>query len=88
VQQYSEQFKAKMVKKMLAPPGQSAMALAQESGVSQGTLSRWLRRAGTVPIVSNESGGRRPADWSSAEKLQAVIEVSRLAGDELGAYLC
>lgn len=30
---------------------------------------------------------RRPEDWSADERLRAVIESSRLTGDELGAFL-
>ena len=40
---YSETFKAKMVQKMLG--GGSANSVAQEAGVNQPTLSKWLRVA-------------------------------------------
>jgi transposase-like protein len=30
---------------------------------------------------------RRPEDWSAEERLRAVLESSRLSGEELGAYM-
>jgi len=98
---YSETFKSKMVEKMAGPHGRSANELSQEAGVPQSTLSRWLRSAGTVPIVakSKKRGSRgrsrprsssrpkRPQDWKPDEKLQAVLETSPLSEEELGEWL-
>ena len=89
---YSAAFKAKMVQKMLG--GRSANSLAQEVGVNQSSLSKWLRDAGSLqPVkrrVQDEPGkteGRRPDDWSAEEKLEAVLEAKRLSGSELGEFL-
>ena len=87
---YSEAFKAKMVQKMLG--GRSANSVAQEAGVNQPTLSKWLRDARTlrdVPKRKSEqeprkSVERRPEDWSAEEKLAAVLQARGLAGTELG----
>ena len=85
----SAAFEAKMVQKMLG--GRSATSLAQEIGVNQPTLSKWLRDASSVRVVKRrEQGepgkteGRRPDDWSAEEKLEAVLEAKRLSGPELG----
>lgn len=94
--QYSEGFKARMVQKMLQPAAMSACGLSRETGVPQGTLSRWLRKArivngmskqGEHPTSNGESAARRPQDWSADEKLEAVIEASSLTEEELGAFL-
>lgn len=87
MQHFSEQFKSKLIAKVLAPPGRSALSVAREAGISQTSLSRWLRDAGSVGRVSSDSNSKRPSDWTSAEKLEAVIEASHLSGEELGAYL-
>ena len=40
---YSEKFRAQMVKRMLGPSGMTANQLSSKVGVSQSTLSKWLR---------------------------------------------
>jgi transposase len=79
---------------MLGPRGMTATALASEIGVSQQTLSRWLRAAtATIRAVSNEKpekdvgAARRPEDWTAAERLAAVNEASGLSNEELGSFL-
>jgi transposase-like protein len=89
---YSAAFKAKMVQKMLG--GRSANSLAQESGMHQPTLSKWLREAASLQAVRRrkqsdeaKTEGRRPDDRSAEEKLEAVLEAKRLSGSELGEFL-
>ena len=89
---YSEAFKAKMVQKMLG--GRSANSLAQETGMHQPTLSKWLRDASSLRAVKRrrqdekaKTEGRRPDDWSAEEKLEAVVEAKRLSESELGEFL-
>jgi transposase len=89
---YSAAFKAKMVQKMLG--GRSANSLAQEIGINQPTLSKWMRDAGSLQVVTRrrqdepaKTEGRRPDDWSAEEKLEAVLEAKRLSGTELGEFL-
>ena len=95
---YSEAFKAKMVQRMAGPAGRSASALAEEVGLPQVTLSRWLKQAGTVPAVSKRKkrgkktkaatgGAKRPQDWSAEDKLRVVFEAASLSDDELGEFL-
>ena len=43
MQYYSEEFKNTAVAKLSTPGGRSATSLAEELGVSQSSLSRWLR---------------------------------------------
>ncbi len=90
---YSEAFKAKMVQKMLG--GRSANSVAQEAGVNQPTLSKWLRDARTLRDVSKRKSEqeprkpaeRRPMDWSAEEKLAAVVQGRGLSESELGEFL-
>ena len=80
----------------------SANRLSQEVGISQTTLSRWLRSAGVVQPESFQDSRnaflkegsiekimtpKRPKDWTPEEKLQAVVEASQLSEEDLGAYL-
>ena len=92
--QYSESFKSKMVQRMVGPTALSASRLARQVGIAQPTLSKWLRDAqGNIGSVKFDSpppppaNPRRPEDWSPEERLQAVLEASRLRDEELGAFL-
>lgn len=90
---YSDSFKRKMVQRLLLPNAPTATALAQEVGVPQPTLSRWVRSVGTVVSVSNKntpvpaSRPRRPEDWTAQERLRVVNEARGLSEQELGAFL-
>ena len=95
---YSNGFRARMVQRMAGPESISAFKLAEEIGVHQTTLSRWLRE---VPGEEkrNQRGKKvksaqvkerlsvRPDNLPPAEKFRLVMEASTLSDDELGAFL-
>jgi len=91
VTEYSTAFKANMVKKLMVPGGPTASALSTRSGISQPTLSRWLRDARDEGMSSQpkrpEKIPRRPGEWKSEEKLRIVVEAAGLEGDALGELL-
>jgi len=85
---HPEGFKARMIARMAGPEGISASALSREIGVTQPTLSRWLRDARSLRGMSQpEEPSNRPRSWSPQEKLRVVVEASRLAPKDLGAFL-
>ncbi len=83
---YSAAFKSKMVRRMSGPRAQSANALSEDIGVSQPTLSRWLREAseGMVSPMSKHEA-KRPQDWTPEQKLAVITEAASLS--DLGAFL-
>lgn len=95
---YSEAFKQRMVLKMTGPNALSATRLANEEGLNQPTLSRWLREAGTLLAMTKKdnrsetkengtTSPRRPQDWSLSEKLKVLADTAAIPSEELGAYL-
>lgn len=91
---YSAAFKASMIRKLTGRGAVTATALARETGVSQGTLSRWKREASSVVDVSSDDTpadrskpGKRAQDWTPEEKFRAVMETNGLSDAELGTYL-
>lgn len=86
--EYTLSFKEAMVKKMSCPEAKSATELAQEVGVSQSTLSRWLRDCGSLSGEGTEGTmGKRAEKWPAEEKLRAVVEYERLDEESRGKYL-
>jgi transposase-like protein len=85
VPEYSAAFKARVVQRLVGPHAVSANALAKELGVSQESLSRWLRIARSVGGMPPSN--RQKTQWTGAEKLRAVTAAAGLTGSELGAFL-
>jgi transposase len=95
-EQYSEGFRKRMVERMSGPRAPSARTLSQEVGVSQPTLSKWLREAATLSTVSKKkvrrtkpgsTTGNRQRSWSAEEKVRVVLESAGLADAEFGSFL-
>jgi hypothetical protein len=87
-----------MVRRMVGPHGVTATSLAEETGIPQPTLSRWLRGAASIPVVSRPKfpppssaspspAAKRPQDWSALERAQVVVEAGELTEAELGEFL-
>ena len=82
VPEYSAAFKARVVQRLVGPHAVSANALAKELGVSQESLSRWLRQARSVGEMPSSK-----KQWTGAEKLRVVMAAAGLTGTDLGAFL-
>ncbi len=82
---YSAGFKSRMLRRLVGPQAISANALAQEVGVPQASLSRWLRAAGTIEGMTPSSNPKKK--WTGAEKLRVVSAARDLSETDLGALL-
>jgi transposase len=82
---YSEEFKDKIVSKMMAPNAQSVAEVSRESGVSEQSLYNWRNRyrheGKAVPADPSN-----PENWSGANKLAVVIESASLNEEQLSEY--
>jgi transposase len=92
--EYSSTIRARMIRRMVGPGAVSARALARETGISNVALSKWLRQAGRLQVMSDGEaplkGPTKPSsqrEFSAAEKLRAVLEASQMEGEALGDYL-
>jgi transposase len=81
---YSIGQKESIIKKLLRPNAPSALALSQQIGISQGTLSRWLREHKSNKDIPMP---KRPLDWTPEERFQAVMEAANLSEEEIGVYV-
>jgi len=84
-----------MIERLSGPHAPSATRLADETGVAQATLSRWLKAAGTVaPKMARRdkqktppTSTKRPQDLTAEEKLALVLEAAAVPADQVGAFL-
>ena len=83
--QYSEQFKASIIAKMLPPNNIPVPQLVRETGIPKDTLYTWRskhRKAlGRTTVQPSASG-----ELSGEEKFAVVIETASLNEAELGEY--
>jgi transposase-like protein len=85
---YTNAFKSRMVERLTGPNARSASELSAEVGVSQTSLSSWLRQAGTIRAKVTVTKEPRVAKTDTAEgRLAAVLQASQLSEEELGAWL-
>lgn len=91
---YSQEFKEKMVAKLLHPEGLTVIQLSKDSGVSRPTLNKWLKKfrpstfdtRGTKSMTTKDSKMIRPQNWSAEAKLNAVIQTSTMTEEAIGSY--
>lgn len=96
--EYSELVRARMVRRMVGPGALGATALSRETGIPQPTLSRWLRGAASLRLVTPKQDDdrtdaeptaepKRPQDWAPMERMQFVLDAHGLGDQELGELL-
>ena len=87
---YSPAFKAKLVARLSEPGAISAHMLAKETGVTQSSLSRWLRDSlEQLPLegLSVVGNSGRKKEWTLHEKIRVLGQADLLSEAELGAFL-
>lgn len=85
---YSERFRTQMVKRMVGPNGMTATQLSAQVGVSQSTLSKWLRDS--VADVADHENDDEPTPTktrSALQRMELVVQAAKLDDSELGAFL-
>jgi len=66
---------------------QGALELSKEIGITQPTLSRWLRTASSLSDMQDGKSKGKKRTWSAEEKLRVLGDATRLTDEELGAFL-
>lgn len=82
---YSEEFKEKIVQKMMPPNARSVAQIHRETGISEPTLYNWRNhyrnQGNAVP-----ADPANPESWSGSDKLSVIIESAALNEQELSEY--
>ena len=95
---YNKAYRAIVVQKATGPNAPTLEALAEEFDASLASIYRWVKAAATVepePVDLDDEPiclprpikMKRPQDWSSEEKLTAVLDAASLSDTDLGAFL-
>jgi transposase len=85
VPRYSEEFKEKIVQKMMPPNSQSIAQISRDTGISDVTLYTWRKKfqRGGIAVPADPSN---PENWSGEDKLSVVIETAALNEQEISEY--
>jgi transposase-like protein len=84
MQHYSRDIKETMVTKLCSPGGPTVYQLAKETGISVGSLYKWVQSFGEGQHLKKN---KRSVEWTPEQKLEAVFETRGLSENELGEYL-
>lgn len=82
---YPAERKEAALKKMLPPNNKTIKELAEEEGISEGTLHNW-RKAARAEGRLLPNGDSTPQGWGSADKFFAVLETAAMNEAELSVY--
>jgi len=82
---YSKERREAVLRKMLPPESKSIAEIAEEEGISAGTLYNW-RKAARAEGRLIPDGDATPEGWTSRDKFAAVLETAAMNEEQLAAY--
>jgi transposase len=82
---YSEEFKYSIINRMMAPQNESVDAIARETGLSEGTLYQWKKKAKAKGLAV-PGGQQKTERWSTQDKFSIVVETAAFSEIELAEY--
>ena len=85
MQQYSEKFKQSAVQKIFLRGNRTIETVCEEIGISSPSFYEWKKKYANIPGMQKSE--RRPQDWTSAEKLKAVMDFDHLPEEKRGEFL-
>lgn len=86
---HTKSFKLNAVKKVIGRQSNETIEdYAISLGVGYSTLTRWMRQVqcGELTPEQQTLTEKRPSDWTTAEKLQAIIDSEAIPEQERGRY--
>ena len=86
--QYPPSIRESILKQVLKE-GRPIGQVALENGIPYNTAWNWVRSAGQVACeaTSPEGQGKRPVDYTPAERLALLLEADKLTEEQLGEML-
>lgn len=78
---YSDKFKENILKQILLE-GKSQQEVSLETGIGRSTIGYWLKKHRKDGCFNMGKKERRPQDWTSEERISALIETGSMTDDE------
>lgn len=83
---YSEERRQAVVAKLLPPHNLSPQVIAEQEGISLGTVYKWRKEARAEGRCLPDALGKGADGWSSKDKFSAVIETASMNAQETAEY--
>lgn len=84
--QYTRAFRQQALAKVYSRGDRSVKSIADELIVNHWTLKNWMKAKNNPCNASDGDSDKRPDDWSTAERLEALIKTHGLDEQGLGAW--
>jgi transposase len=81
---YTPEFKEQAILKVLQRGDKTIQEIANELNVNLFTLKEWLRKSRST--MTDTTTSKRPADWTRAQRFQALMQSSVLNGEALNVF--
>ncbi|WP_043488395.1 helix-turn-helix domain-containing protein, partial [Halomonas halodenitrificans] len=75
---YSEERRQAVVTKLLPPHNLSPKVIAEQEGISLGTVYKWRKEARAEGRCLPDALGKGADGWSSKDKFSAVLETASM----------
>lgn len=82
---YPKERREAVLRKMQPPENRSMAEIAEEEGISLGTLYNWRKEARSEGRLFPDSD-TTPEGWTSADKFAAVLEAAAMNEEQLAEY--
>src|SRR5690554_8202692 len=83
---YSEERRQAVVTKLLPPHNLSPQVIAEQEGISLGTVYTWRKQARAEGRCLPDALGKGADGWSSKDKFNAVLETASMNAQETAEY--
>ena len=83
---YSKERRQAVVAKLLPPHNLSPQVIAEQEGISLGTVYKWRKEARAEGRCLPDALGKGADGWSSKDKFSAVIETASMNAQEAAEY--
>ena len=87
---YTKSFKIEAVRKYFNRSiGESYKEVADNLSISKTTLFGWVKQMKNEKVedvANNDHIEKRPNDWSSSEKFEAILEVASMSEEKMNSY--